>query len=274
MQKSFDYKGVSANYEITGQGEPVMLVHGFAEDGTIWRKQVDYLAKKFLLLIPDLPGSGTSGLNAAIKTIPEYADFLYALARNENLERLTLIGHSMGGYICLAFAEKYPSTLHALGLFHSTAFADSEEKINIRRKGIAFIELNGATAFIRQTTPNLFAEAFKKEYPEAVEEIINRYADFNPAALINYYEAMIARTDTTEVLRRFSRPVLFILGTEDNAVPLEQTLKLLSLPSLSSVHILPENGHMGMVEHTEESNRILESFLNFSTITKTDRSTV
>src|SRR3979409_2265854 len=105
-----------------------MLVHGFAEDHKIWELQVDYLKKDFLLIVPDLPGSGRSVFNPQLSTIDDYADVIKFILDEEGISACTIIGHSMGGYITLAFAKKYPDQLNAFGLFHSTTYADSEEK--------------------------------------------------------------------------------------------------------------------------------------------------
>ena len=126
----------------------------------------------------------------------------------------------MGGYISLAFAEKYPELLNAFGLFHSTAYADDEAKKEARRKGIEFIKNNGAAAFIKNTTPNLFSEKTKKENPELVEKLVDQSQNFSSEALIQYYEAMIQRPDRTSVLKSFQKPVLFIIGQTRYCRPL------------------------------------------------------
>ena len=173
----------------------------------------------------------------------------------------TLIGHSMGGYITLAFAEKYPELLNAFGLFHSTAYADDDAKKETRRKGIEFIKNNGASAFLKTTTPNLFSEKTKKENPELVEKLIDQSKDFSSESLIQYYEAMIQRPDRTSVLKSFQQPILFIIGKHDTAVPLQSSLEQCYLPSISHIHILQNSGHMGMWEEKDKATEILLNFL-------------
>jgi pimeloyl-ACP methyl ester carboxylesterase len=175
--------------------------------------------------------------------------------------RATLIGHSMGGYVTLAFAENYPEALAAFGLFHSTAFADSEEKKDTRRKGIAFIQQYGGTEFLKASTPNLYAPATREKAPQLIEQHLGSSRNFSGAALVSYYEAMIRRPDRTGVLRNSKVPVLFVLGRYDVAVPLEDGLKLCHLPQLSYIHLLDNSGHMGMVEEPDLSNNILSQFM-------------
>jgi pimeloyl-ACP methyl ester carboxylesterase len=175
--------------------------------------------------------------------------------------RAILIGHSMGGYITLALAEKYPERLKAFGLFHSTAFADSEEKKEARRKGIKFIQQHGSYEFFKTSTPNLFAPATKEERGHLVTEQIEAVRNVAGAALVNYYESMIKRPDRTAVLKNSQVPVLFVMGRFDNAVPLEDVLKQCHLPQLSYIELLHNSGHMGMVEETERSNKVLTEFI-------------
>lgn len=107
---------------------PIILIHGFAEDSTIWGNQVAYLKNSHQLLVPDLPGSGQSALLTGPTSMEELAETIKAILDAENITACIMIGHSMGGYIALAFAEKYPDSINALGLFHSTAYPDTAEK--------------------------------------------------------------------------------------------------------------------------------------------------
>lgn len=172
-----------------------------------------------------------------------------------------VIGHSMGGYIALAFAEKYPSYLNALGLFHSTAWADSEEKKATREKGIAFIEQHGAFEFLKTTIPNLFSQKTKEEKPGIPARLLDSLHNFSAASLVSYYRAMMQRPDRTFMLKKPSLPVLFVIGEQDNAVPMADSLQQCHLPEKSYIHILSESGHMGMLEEADKTNRLLSNFL-------------
>jgi pimeloyl-ACP methyl ester carboxylesterase len=162
MIKSIQYKAAKIHYRVLGAGSPVLLLHGFGEDSRIWEGTIADLSKQFLLIVPDLPGSGPSQLMQGEISMESMAEAVLEILKNEIPDlsaapvnrKPVLIGHSMGGYITLAFAEKYPQLLKAFGLFHSTAFADSEEKKQVRQKSIAFIRQHGAAKFIEQSTPN------------------------------------------------------------------------------------------------------------------------
>lgn len=260
MIRTLPYRGQRISYRIQGQGRPVMLVHGFAETGEIWNEQVRYLEKDFQCILPDLPGSGASGSLPDL-SIDEMCEVLHQIVHTEGLDRITMIGHSMGGYVTLAFAEHYYNHLDAFGLFHSTAFADSPEKKEVRRKGITFIQEHGAAAFLKASTPNLFAEKTRQERPELVSGFITAQSNFSAPSLVSYYQAMMARPDRTEVLRKTTFPVLFVAGEHDQAVPVSDSMAQCHLPGKSYFHLLRNSAHMGMLEETETSNRILEQFL-------------
>lgn len=273
MQKTFLYNHhTSISYRLTGSGHPVVLLHGFGEDSHIWDKQIDFLKDHCLLIVPDLPGSGKSALLSKPDTqnnspephhisITDYADVVYALLGIEGIDKCCLLGHSMGGYITLAFAEKYPSKLSSFGLIHSTALADTEEKKRNRQKAIDLMEQYGAGPFLKNTIPNLFAGSFKKAQPEMVEALIEASASFDTKACQQYYQAMMLRPDKTSVLKGNPLPVLFVIGTEDIAAPLNDLLPQVHLPLISYIHVLENTGHMGMWEATEQMNQYLLEFI-------------
>ena len=278
-------------YRDTGAGNPTLLLHGFAEDNTVWDNQVDTLSNTCRLILPDLPGSGRSSaftppfsaltpLSSTLTpsssslatpsstlttpvTIESMAATIKELLDQLMIDKCTLIGHSMGGYITLAFAALYPERLNAFGLFHSTAYPDTEEKRATRRKAIDFIRTNGSAPFIRQSTPNLFSPWTREHRPDLIETTIAKYSEFAPTSLIVYYEAMIARADRTDVLRQFPRPVLFIVGRDDNVIPLQQSLEQCHLPAISRLHIVDNAGHQAMLEKPEKCTRLLQDFIKF-----------
>jgi pimeloyl-ACP methyl ester carboxylesterase len=266
MEKSNWIEGVELHYQVLGQGLPVMLVHGFGEDGRIWEKIVGALSEHCQLIIPDLPGSGKSedplsDDEASFPTLDDLAGSLKAILEAEGLGSCTMIGHSMGGYITLCFARAYPHLLNGLGLFHSTADPDTEEKKEIRKKGIKFVREHGAALFLRQSMPNLFGETFRKEHPEELELLIGRGNGFTARALIQYYRAMIQRTDHKDVLAGWRKPALFIMGDEDKTVHLQDVLFQSHLPAISHVYVWTGVAHMGMRERTEESVQAIRDFV-------------
>jgi pimeloyl-ACP methyl ester carboxylesterase len=261
MQKSIQFRGELLQYEIRGKGMPVMLIHGFTEDRRIWDPLLKGMEGKYNWILPDLPGSGNSALNRSLTEIKDFAEALYAITENENISKMVLIGHSMGGYISLAFTEKYPDKIDALGLFHSSSYADSAEKKEARDKNIRFIQKNGTLLFVEQAIPGLFSEDFKSHHPEEIHWLIERYANFGQDSLVLYLNAMKQRPATTGILKSITKPVLFIMGEEDKAVPLKDALEQCHLPQLSYIHILTQTAHMGMIENTSLCNSFIDQFL-------------
>lgn len=265
MEKKFEYLDTEIYYQVKGNGHCIVLLHGFAEDHDIWNEQVNFLQEYCKLIIPDLPGSGKSEMfQNKNTTFEDYAASLNALLVNENIDKCTLLGHSMGGYITLAFANQYPEKLTAFGLVHSTAFADSDEKKVTREKGIKFMHEYGVFPFLKNATSNLFSDNYKKQKPEKVAELIEKGKAFSAEALIHYYSLMINRPDRIEVLKESRIPVLFVIGDEDKAAPINDLLQQVHLPNISYVYLITGAGHMSMWEVPELVNSNILEFLTSS----------
>lgn len=284
MHKHCTWLDGTIHYQVIGTGIPVVLLHGFGEDSSIWNAPIAHLQKTCTLIIPDLPGTGLSEWkstqhnslqqnaihNSPPKgvlrtfTIHTLAEAVHSMLANEKINQCFMLGHSMGGYITLAYAEKYPEQLLGFGLIHSTAFADSEEKKNNRLRGIEMMDKYGGFAFLKNTIPNLFGTSFKKNHPEIIEALIEKSASIPTPSLQAYYYAMMQRSDRTAVLQGNPLPVLFVLGTEDVAAPLNDVLQQTHLPLNSYIHILDGIGHMGMLESTERIYQYIDAFIHQS----------
>jgi pimeloyl-ACP methyl ester carboxylesterase len=267
--KNIIFNGAGIFYRVTGNGKPVVLLHGFGEDGEVWNRQWAFLQDHFTLIIPDLPGSGQSAMIADM-SIEGIAEVIKHVVNTELLslttektENICIIGHSMGGYITLALVQKYPQLVNAFGLFHSSAFADNEEKKVTRLKAINFIHGNGSYEFLKTSTPGLFLSGQDTSQPltTEIQSLIEKGRHFTPEALIAYYQAMINRPDRTAVLKNFPRPVLFIIGEHDKAIPFDQSMQQVYFPAQSHIHILRNSAHMGMWEETDKANTALLDFL-------------
>jgi len=262
QERTIDLPQGPLYYRRYGDGPLVVLLHGFGEDGNIWNGVAGAL-EGFRILVPDLPGSGRSpmiadmsmeGLAAAVNGLLE--------AERAPGEKAALIGHSMGGYITLAFAEQFPQKLRGLGLFHSTAAADSAEKKETRQKGIAFIQSHGGGAFLQTAIPNLYSPVTRAERPVLVEAHLSTVHNFSDAALVSYYVSMMSRKERKDILKSTRVPVLMILGKYDTAVPVSDLWDQTHMADLSYIHILDLSGHMGMAEEPQKTNEILQEYLN------------
>jgi pimeloyl-ACP methyl ester carboxylesterase len=267
--KQIVFQNKQIHYTVAGEGEAVVLIHGFAEDSRIWEHQVEVLKKYYRLIIPDLPGCGRSQLTDTF-SMELGADCIRQLLIEEKIACAVLAGHSMGGYVALAFAEKYPEALSAFALMHSTAYADSPEKKAGRQRSIEFIRTHGSYGFLKQSIPNLFSPESRISMGGAVRDLVDMYKDFNPATLIACYEAMMQRPDRTAILRSTKKPVLFMIGKYDTAVPFDQSLQQVHLPQITYIHLLEHSGHMGLWEEKEKTNSALLSFLEDAAVIDTE----
>ncbi len=261
MKKEMRYQESRIVYRVYGAGKPVVLLHGFGETGDVWKNQVEFLKDDFQLIIPDLPGSGDSEQTTDM-SMEGMADVIKAILDKEGLSQINLIGHSMGGYITLAFAEKYAVYLSAFGLFHSSSYADNEEKKAARKKGIEFVNQHDAYSFFKTSTPKLFSPQTKQQNPALVEDFVRSLHNFSSEAVVSYYEAMMKRPDRTHVLKTSILPVLFVIGEHDSAIPVQDSLEQAHLPEISYIHLLHQSGHMGMLEEPDKSNQLLKKFVS------------
>lgn len=267
-EKEITLKGKRIHYRTTGTGPVVVLLHGVPFDSKLWSYQFTAFPG-YRLIIPDLPGSGQSeliddmsmeGMAACVRKIivHETASLFF---KSGEPDSVVVIGHSMGGYVTLALAEKHPDLLNGFALFHSTAYADADEKKLARKKIIEGIEETGVEQSIRSMMPNLFSPLTRSENPAMIEEQLAAAHNFSAEAIVSYQVAMMNRPDRTEVLKKSKLPVLFILGRYDSAVPLKDGLEQCSLADLNYIHILEKTGHVGMKEEPVETNTILLNYL-------------
>jgi pimeloyl-ACP methyl ester carboxylesterase len=262
--RSFEFDNRQMGYVKTGAGPAVILLHGFGEDHYIFNSTVAMLEKTYTVYAPDLLGTGMSPINTFPSnfSIEYLADSIAALLQHEKIENCTLLGHSMGGYITVAFAKKYPQYLKGFGLLHSTALPDTPIKIENRLRGITFIQKFGAASFLETTAPNLFGSFTQKNHPQIITDFIQSIPAFSNEALTHYYQAMMARPDVTSFLETTSLPVLYILGDQDMPVALEDTLPQTKMPKRAYLYVLENCGHMGMLEQPINFNKAVLDFLD------------
>ena len=261
-KKSIEYGGTSLNYLTTGEGFPIVLLHGFAEDHTIWDEQIKYLRTDYKVIAVDLFGAGDSPhLDKIAVQVMDYASAIKQIVVVEKIEKFILLGHSMGGYIGLTYCDKFPNDIIGLGLIHSTVFGDDEAKINMRKKSIQFIQTNGAAAFLKTSVPDLFYN--KEKNKPFIDALIEKGSRIAPESLIQYYEAIMNRVDYATQLAFWNIPILFICGKHDKAVPIERSLQQISLGKTVCFTMLKGSAHMGLLEEPDVVNQKTREFIQF-----------
>ncbi len=241
-----------------GQGNPLILIHGFCEIGRMWQDFTDGLSSDFRVICPDIPGVGNSNLNRETISLEEIAVLLEEWMEENNIENPIVIGHSFGGYVTLALAELMGQKLKAIGLFHSTAFADSEEKKGMRDRTVTFLQKHGVDNFVTSFVPPLFPENRRDELKSKIEVAIDQAKNCSLEGLIASTKAMRDRKDRFEVLRNFSGQKLFIAGELDTAVPLEASRAHKEV--VTHYVELANTGHVGMIERKQETMEIVREF--------------
>ncbi|SEO15079.1 alpha/beta fold hydrolase [Paenibacillus sp. OV219] len=243
------------------QGKPdIVLLHGFCGSSAYWEEIVPALEQHGRVIVPDLRGHGRSSApDESPYAMEQFAEDLLALLNELNIERICLFGHSLGGYISLAFAEQYAEKLASFSLIHSTAKPDSEEAKGNRDKAAQSLLENGIRSFTDGLVPKLFAPAHRDSMQSEVKHIIEIGYEASAAAAAATALGMKARPDRTAVLERLNVPILLVAGSEDAVVAPANTFTV-DGPLVSQV-LLEGSGHMSMVESPAELAEALIVFI-------------
>lgn len=250
-------------YRLSGAGNAIVLLHGFPLDGTVWDKVVTKLSDNYTVIVPDLPGAGQSSFHGAGVSIDDMAESVKVILEREGIKNAIVAGHSMGGYAAIAFADLYPQMAAGLGMIHSTATADTEEKKEQRKKSIALFEKGGKDAFIKQMIPTLFAEQNRERFKGEIADITEQALLTENKSMVAFYNAMINRPDRTNVLKEAEMPVLWVIGENDGIIPAKNLMQQTSLANVNFVHTHGECGHMSMVEVPDDLVDNIKSFADY-----------
>ncbi|MFN2394728.1 MAG: alpha/beta fold hydrolase [Bacteroidales bacterium] len=253
------FKNGEINYEEYGQGDTLILLHGFTESLKIWYDYKDVLSKYYKLVLIDLPGHGKSSIIDEVHSMELMADSVNAVFNELGIEKAVLIGHSMGGYVSLAFARKYSRLLKGLGLFHSTSLADSDEHKDGRDRAIEIIRSNH-NRFLLNFIPDLFAPETREIHKSEIQVFIDEASAMDPQALIAAQHGMKERSSTLDVLINAPFPVMFIAGQKDSRIPFENIWVQMALTETAYSLILRNAGHMGFIEAKDKTLDFVESF--------------
>jgi pimeloyl-ACP methyl ester carboxylesterase len=260
MEKQASYLEGQLNYSLKGSGKAVVLLHGFLEDHSIWINFSDKLSEKFNVISIDLPGFGKSSVFSTLHSMEFMAKAVKHILDEENVDKFILAGHSMGGYVSLAFAKLYPEKLKGLVLFHSQAAADTEEAKTNRNRTIEIVKSDHAS-FIHSFVPTLFAEKNVAIFSEEIKNLQKVSAKTPTDGIVASLAGMRDRNDSLKLLAEIDIPVYFIAGKQDSKIALPLVMEQLSLPKNSEAIILDEVGHMGFIEAEETTYFALESFI-------------
>lgn len=254
-------RGIEVVYDERGQSSPVVLLHGFPFNRSMWREQIDALSVRYRVIAPDLRGHGETAV-AASATMEEMADDVAALMDALDIERAVIGGLSMGGYVTLAFARKYPQRVRALILADTRPQADTEEARTNREKMAERAVSDGMEAIAEMQLPKLLAPKTISEEPEMVarvrEMIVTTKGEGAAAAL----RGMAERRDQSDLLSQIKVPTLIIVGSEDELTPPTDAEKMQRAIQGSRLVRIDGAGHVSNIERANEFNRALVEFLD------------
>jgi len=259
MGRSIQFQGKKIGYECQGEGNAIVLLHGFIESRRIWKDFISWLSRDFRVLAIDLPGHGDSEVVADVHSMKLMAETVNAVMADSGIPRAVIVGHSMGGYVSLEFGELFPEKVTGIVLFHSQAAPDSEEaKVN-RQRTIKIVEQNRA-GFIKQFIPDLFDRNHVKNYVQVIRFLIEEASRMSPQGIIAAISGMRDRNGSLDYLRTAAQPFLFIAGKQDTRIPCKLVLEQAAIPSHSEFLILSDVGHMGYIEAPEVTFQAVRHF--------------
>ncbi|MBP1156880.1 MULTISPECIES: alpha/beta hydrolase [unclassified Paenibacillus] len=259
MDKRYeDVNGVKLGYFEQGEGTPVVLLHGFCGSSSYWEEVIPMLEGSCQLIVPDLRGHGDSSAPEGTYSMESMAEDIVGLLEKKNCGKAVVLGHSLGGYVTLALAEKHPEKLLGFGLVHSTAYPDDEKGKEGRLKAIDTIKEQGLPVFLEGLIPKLFAPSHVESMPEAVNKAKQIGLGTSPEGAVRTLEGMRTRTDRNDVLSGAKVPVLLLAGAGDQLIAPEKTF------SVSGEHIIAKTlegaGHVSMMETPQELAQAVRDF--------------
>ena len=263
MTEKFIMAGSTALHVCDSQAgdKCVVLLHGYLESLLVWDDFVPLLYKQLRVVTLDLPGHGISVVTGECHTMEFLADTVAEGLKALGIQRCTLVGHSMGGYVALAFCERHPDMLDGLVLLSSTPNPDTEEKAENRRREIALVRAGKKEMLARVAPAAGFAEENRTRMADAIEDLTEQVFVTEEEGIVALLNGMIARKDQNEMLRRTKVPVLFILGRKDNYIPVEAAEKMVADHPEARVVWLEHSGHMGFLEEPEATAKELLDFV-------------
>jgi pimeloyl-ACP methyl ester carboxylesterase len=261
MEKQINWSRGQVNYLVEGEGNTVVLLHGFLENIHIWDDFIAFLKPYFKIIAVDLPGFGKTSVFSDNHSMSFMADAVKAVLDVENISKTVLVGHSMGGYVSLAFAKKYPDFLGGLVLFHSQAAGDNEEGKQNRSRTIEVVRKDHKD-FIAKFIPLLFAEENVSRFAKEIAHLRKMSFQTSKQGVMAALSGMRDREDSLELLKKAGFPILFVVGKQDSRIPVEKILPQIILPAQSEAIILDKTGHMGFVEAPGKTFSAVRDFLN------------
>lgn len=247
-----EVNGIRLAYDRRGKGTPLVLLHGYPLDHHLWDAVAPLLEDTFDLILPDLRGFGESSTVDSFYAMEDYAADIGSLLDRLGIQKAAIAGHSMGGYVALAFVRLFPGRVRGLGLISSQAPADSPERIEGRYKSAAEVAEHGIGSVVETMAPKFTVDEKLQAFARASME------RQSPAAYIGALKAMAARVDSTQLLSSFLFPVVLVHGTSDQLIPIDRAREVKAALPLAYLVEISGAGHIPMMENKEQTAEALK----------------
>lgn len=255
--KQTNYKNTKISYSDVGKGNVVVLLHGFLENQTMWENLVPEFAKKNRVITIDLLGHGKTECLGYIHSMEENAEAVHTVLNKLKVQKAVFVGHSMGGYVALAFAEIYPEMMDGLVLMNSTSKADSEERKANRSRAIKAVKKE-YISFVRLSIANLFCPENREKLVAEIEKVKLEALKTPLQGIVASLEGMKIRKDRENLFRLSSYPKMLILGKKDPVLNYDETIKQIENTIIQLATF--DGGHMSHFENREELLDVLIPF--------------
>ena len=256
--KQIVYKNTTISYSDTGKGTAVVLLHGFLENKTMWKDLTPVLSHKNRVITIDLLGHGATECLGYVHSMENNAELVKAVLSHLRIRKAILVGHSMGGYVALAFAEIYPATVKGLVLLNSTSKEDSAERKHNRDRAIKAVKKNYVN-FVRLSIANLFSENNRERLEKEIENVKLEALKTPLQGIVASLEGMKIRKDREFILYESEFPKLLILGEKDGVLIYKDNLAQIENTNVELITF--PDGHMSHIENREELEKIVPEFL-------------
>lgn len=253
-----EYKNANIFYTDEGKGTAIVLIHGFLENTTMWHKITPELSKRNRIITIDLLGHGKSDCLGYMHSMEVFAETINTVLKHLRIRKCILIGHSLGGYVALAFAEKNPQKVKGLCLMNSTSNEDDDERKTLRLRANKMIQ-NNFTNMVRMSFANLFGEKSKTLHKDEMETSLKEALQTPIQGYIAAQEGMRIRPNRNNILTENSFKKLIIIGEKDPVLNFE--ISLAEAKKTTSEFVVFPNGHMSHIENKEELIETLKGFI-------------
>ena len=258
------YRNHNIYYTDTGKGDPVVLLHGYLESSEVWNGFENKLATKFRIISVDLPGHGLSDVNGETHSMEFMATVIKELLTSLGINKACLIGHSLGGYVTLAFLEFFPDHLTGYSLFHSHPFSDPPDAIEKRKREIAIVMAGKKDLIYPDNVTRMFASSNLERFSEPLHRLKDIASRISGEGIIAVLNGMMIRPSRLSLMEEGRVPCLWILGSMDNYIPCDFIQSKVKLPSNATVLVLRNSGHIGFIEEEDKAVEAISEFVEKS----------